>query len=140
MLDLEAQAGREGRVRPAPRASRGCVPGLLEGAVCRPLAQRGLALCPVLGLWEGCQELRLTHPGGGPASAAHAAKAKPKGRSLVSAGPISHPAQGRHLERVFTLSCSPSSRRTGWTEGLKEGALELDRPALKGSGQISASP
>ena len=103
------------------------------------LAQRGLALCPVLGLWEGCQELRLTHPGGGPASAAHAAKAKPKGWSLVSAGPISHPAQGRHLERVFTLSCSPSSR-TGWTEGLKEGALELDGPALKGSGQISASP
>ena len=41
VLDLEAQAGREGRVRPAPRASHGCVHGSRRGRSAGPWHREG---------------------------------------------------------------------------------------------------
>lgn len=134
MLDLEARAGQEGRVRFEPWASCGCSPGSRMGRSVA-LARRGLAPCPVLGLWEERQELRLTHPGGGPASSAHAAKARPRRWSLVLAGTSFSPCPGKASGEGLDSFLQPflKNRGRGALQGLRDEALEPVRPGLEAS-------
>lgn len=107
------------------------LPQLLGGEVCSPLAQEGLALCPVLGLWEERQELWLTHRGEGrPPGPTSSGQGLSRWVGRAGWGPfLTLPGEGDGRgSLVFPV---------GKNQWLRDGAPELDEPAFF---HIEASP
>ena len=109
MLDLEAQAGREGRVRPAPRASRSCVPGSWRGRSAGPWHREG---------WPSAQS-------SGSGRDARSSADSPRGRAGLH-GPR---CRGEAQETVPRVGWSHFSRCPGQASG--EGLHSFLQPALQ---------